>query len=256
MKRISKIKQTDDGRAMLNLGCGPRTHGQWNNVDFSPYARLSRHRRLARSLRRLGLLSDARYRNVLEVDPAIIHWDVRRGVPFEDEAFDVVYHSHFIPHVDRRMAAEVTAECRRVLRPGGTLRVVVPDLEAIVGAYVESIRRIARGLPEGWRGHAEAVDELFELMVRREACGTSRQRPIVRAAERLLRGGVERTGELRRWHYDQFSMGAMIRQAGFRDAWKTEATHSRIDGWDRFGLDVNADGSVYKPGSLYMEAAA
>jgi len=29
---------------------------------------------------------------------------------------------------------------------------------------------------------------------------------------------------------------------------------SKIEDWAGFGLDVNPDGTIYKPGSLYVEA--
>jgi len=254
VKRIRRIKAMRDGRAMLNLGCGPRTHADWTNVDFSPYARLARHRRFAAQLRLLGLLSEFRYHNVLKTDPDFIHWDIRRGLPFAGEAFDVVYHAHFIIHIDRAEADFVTRECRRVLKPGGILRSVVPDLREIIRLYDDAVVAIEQGRPDGPAMHEHATGKLFSLMVRREARGTSLQRPWVRRIERFIRGNVAQTGELQRYHYDEFSMGRMMRAAGFRDVWKAGPAESRIEGWNRFGLDLNEGGSVYRPGALYMEA--
>ena len=51
--------------------------------------------------------------------------DVEQGVPFEDEAFDVVVAGELLEHV-REPAALVT-EVRRVLRPGGTFVGSVPN---------------------------------------------------------------------------------------------------------------------------------
>ena len=88
------VRRLDDGSAMLNLGCGVKMHPRWVNLDFSTYARLASHPRLSRAARRIGLLSATRYERLQQVDPNIIWWDLRRGIPFPDGTFDVVYHSH------------------------------------------------------------------------------------------------------------------------------------------------------------------
>lgn len=54
--------------------------------------------------------------------------------------------------------------------------------------------------------------------------------------------------------YDEYSLGALLSDVGFKNIQETDYSTSRIDGWAQFGLDVNEDGTVYKPGSLYMEA--
>ena len=35
---------------------------------------------------------------------------------------------------------------------------------------------------------------------------------------------------------------------------RREASESLIPGWTKFNLDTEADGTVYKPDSMYMEA--
>ena len=238
---------------MLNIGSGPRTNREWNNLDFSPYARLAWHKSLTRFLNAVGLLSDFRYDNLRKIDPEIIHWDVYNGLPFHDNVFDFVYHSHFITHIDRDAAFFITKECHRILKSGGIVRVVVPDLEQIVNLYNEAMADLDAARPRGNEKHSEAVDELFELMVRKSAWGTSRESFLVRIIERLFRGNIEKTGELRRWHYDRHSMGGMLADAGFREVSIMTPNSSDFEGWDPSGLDLEEDGSVYKPGSLYME---
>src|SRR5262245_56277720 len=117
---------------MLNLGCGTRMHWGWNNIDRSPYAYLAHHSSIARIMRLVGLLSPDRLNRLLEVDPHIIHWDLRKGIPFEVSTFDAVYSSHFLEHIDRQGAQSVLREIYRVLKPGGIIRVVVPDLQELI----------------------------------------------------------------------------------------------------------------------------
>ncbi|NBF41873.1 MAG: methyltransferase domain-containing protein [Spirochaetes bacterium] len=47
-------------------------------------------------------------------------------LPFPDEAFDAVLSLATLMHLHRASIADVLTECRRVLRPGGTLAVSVP----------------------------------------------------------------------------------------------------------------------------------
>src|SRR5690349_21176406 len=91
---------------MLNLGCGASFHSSWANVD------------------------------VVARDPTVICHDLRNPLPFAAGAFEVVYHSHVLEHLSREQARFLIAECFRVLRPGGFLRVAVPDLETICRLYL------------------------------------------------------------------------------------------------------------------------
>lgn len=57
---------------------------------------------------------------------------------FEDESVDLIYSSHSFEYFDRQQAPAVLAEWRRVLKPGGTLRLAVPDFEALIQVYQRS----------------------------------------------------------------------------------------------------------------------
>ncbi len=251
-------RRAPDGRALLNLGCGARTHPDWTNVDFSPYARLAGWPRLSSLATRIGLISAERYRLLRAVDPAIIHHDLRRGVPFRDAGFDAVYHSHFLEHLDRDAGRRLLVECHRVLKPGGVLRVVVPDLHRLSSAYLESFAAMDR---DGTKGealdrHHDATEALIGQMVRRDYTGRADQHPVLRRAERLIRGDAARAGELHRWMYDRHSLGELLARVGFHEVREEAADTSRIRGWAGFALDTEPDGSVYKPESLFMEAVA
>jgi predicted SAM-dependent methyltransferase len=65
-----------------------------------------------------------------------ICWDVTKGIPIADASVDGVYSEHCIEHLDFRDGAALLAECRRVLRPGGTIRIIVPDVELYARRYV------------------------------------------------------------------------------------------------------------------------
>ncbi len=250
-----RVKVAEDGRAYLNLGCGTRMHATWNNVDFSLYARLRRHAILWGGLRVAGLLSPERYARLMAIDPDIIVWDLRRGVPFPDLTFDVVYHSHLLEHLDRQDAAAFLRECLRVLRVGGTLRVVVPDLEVRIRHYTRAVRTWRSGnTSRAERAHEQAVADLFEQMVRTDGAGGLRQRPLVRFLERRVRGDAGAIGERHRWMYDQYSLSRLLEEVGFAEMCVRAPADSAIPGWSTFALDTDPDCSPYHRDSLYVEA--
>ncbi len=248
------VKYLPDGRAMLNVGCGTKMDWGWNNLDFSYYTRLAPRRRLTRVLKRIGVLSQYRYEMVSSVDPDIISWDLRKGIPFTDQTFDVVYHSHMLEHIDHDLAPGFIQECRRVLKPNGILRVVVPDLEQLICEYSTSLAEIRSGTIGAAAKHELAISNLFEQMVRREPAGTRKQIPVLRTIERLVRGDAQRVGEAHRWMYDRHSLVGLLEAAGCSDIRVEAPTTSRVDGWPAFELDTDKSGEVYKPESLYVEA--
>jgi predicted SAM-dependent methyltransferase len=90
--------------------------------------------------------------------------DLRRPLPFRDGSARYVYAEHFFEHLEfpnlldslgwelegpRTVspALQFLRECRRILAPGGTLDIVVPDAEGMIGEYVS---RRAVGPAEWW----------------------------------------------------------------------------------------------------------
>ena len=253
MKSRFTIKHLEDKRAMLNLGCGTKMNWNWNNLDFSPYARLVRHMNIAKILRKVGAVSEERYQNLLDVDPHIILWDLRKGIPFNDNTFDVVYHSHLLEHIDEENAPVFLKECFRVLKPNGIIRIAVPDLQSIINRYNSAVSRLENGDMKAFSDHRKSTYELFDQMVRKETTGTEEQRFALKFIERIVRGNAAKVGELHRWMYDEYSLGKLLLDVGFENVQTESPTTSRIEGWAQFNLDTNKDGSIYKPESLYIE---
>lgn len=253
MRRNFPIKTLEDGKSMLNLGSGTKMNWKWTNLDFSPYARLSHHRVIAKILRKIGILSENRYQNILGIDPEIVLWDLRKGIPFPDEAFDVVYHSHLLEHIDKSSAPSFLKECHRVLKRGGFVRIVVPNLLTIINRYIKSISELENGVESGFKNHQLSINDLFDQMVRKERTGAQHQYPIIKNIEKLLLGDATKSGELHRWVYDKYSLEELLSSAGFKDIREEGPFTSQINGWGQFTLDANDDGSVYKQVSLYME---
>ena len=73
-------------------------------------------------------------------------WDVKRGIPLASNSLEGIFTEHTLEHFTWQEALRVfLPECFRVLRPGGTLRISVPDAELSVIAYEEARRSGATG---------------------------------------------------------------------------------------------------------------
>jgi SAM-dependent methyltransferase len=112
----------------LNLGCGDQVVPGWINVDYAIGARLFKLPGF-RALNRTFRLFRADWH-----DDIVVH-DLRRPLPWDSESVDVVYSSHTLEHLSRDEGKRLLAECYRVLRVGGIIRIVVPDLAYIVSRY-------------------------------------------------------------------------------------------------------------------------
>ncbi|MDP6443200.1 MAG: methyltransferase domain-containing protein [Pirellulaceae bacterium] len=127
----------------INLGCGRRTHPAWLNLDL-----------------------------VAHNTDVTVH-DLRRGIPVPANGCDVVYHSHVLEHMAPEDAQRLLVECHRALRPGGVLRIAVPDLEALARAYIDALER---AVETGETADADWMRvELLDQMVRTRSGGRMRE---------------------------------------------------------------------------------
>src|SRR5205823_4694013 len=107
--------------------------------------------------------------------PSVKPCNLLLGIPFENETFDVVYHSHMLEHLERKEAMVFLQECLRVLRPEGVLRVVVPDLEQIVIEYLNALKRCVGDEPGAEFDHQWMLLEMYDQTVRSTPGGEMRQ---------------------------------------------------------------------------------
>src|SRR5205809_2235518 len=118
----------------INLGCGLTTPPGWVNVDGSPNAWLVRHRAVWR-LAKLVKILPADSANV-PWNPDILLHDVSKSLPFASDSADAVYASHLLEHLHLEEGKSLLKECFRVIKPGGVLRMVVPNLRADLLEYL------------------------------------------------------------------------------------------------------------------------
>jgi len=117
----------------LHLGSGSNSLPGWVNVD---------------------LLSPGR--------PLDLYWALRRPLPFLDASVDAIFAEHLLEHLPFPAGVGLLRECRRVVRPGGIVRVGVPDLDRYIASYLgrdDIIERVRPGRPS----RALALGEPFFL---------------------------------------------------------------------------------------------
>ena len=114
----------------LHLGSGNEHKEGWVNVDLAGY-------------------------------PVEIAWNLARPLPLPAASVEAIFHEHLLEHLTLEQGLAFCGECRRVLRPGGILRIGVPDAGAAARSYVDD--------PEGFLARARpgrptpmlALQELF-----------------------------------------------------------------------------------------------
>lgn len=118
------MRQMAPKQIKVNIGCGLSGIDGWVNLDNSPTILLSRIPLLRRVLNLPAWPKDVR------------RCDVRKGLPFASGSAECIYSSHTFEHFTYDESLKIAKECSRVLRPGGVLRIVVPDLELIAREYL------------------------------------------------------------------------------------------------------------------------
>lgn len=64
--------------------------------------------------------------------------DVTKKLPLRDKSVEVIYSSHMFEHLDQREALIFLGEAKRVLIPGGVLRLSVPCIKKLVESYLKN----------------------------------------------------------------------------------------------------------------------
>lgn len=138
-RRIAPATLPGSNSVKVNLGCGLAVAPGWWNVDASLNALIAGwpsflHRIAYRASGSSRYYSEEQYLALLR-DNRFVHHDLGDSIPFQSGTVDYVYTSHFLEHLFEKEGARLLREVCRVLKPGGTLRVCVPDLAYAVELY-------------------------------------------------------------------------------------------------------------------------
>jgi predicted SAM-dependent methyltransferase len=67
-----------------------------------------------------------------------LFWDVNNRLPFRSNSVDQIYSSHLLEHLSYLDGQCLIGECHRVLKPGGTFFVCVPNAKLYIRAYCQN----------------------------------------------------------------------------------------------------------------------
>ena len=209
----------------INVGCGQSPTAGWTNYDNSPRAAAAHIPFVASLVDRFGLLT-RQHRDFMRVALArdIRYADVVRRIPEPDHSVDVVYTSHMVEHLDIDEAQQFLREARRVLIPGGIIRIAVPDVRYHVDRYIAD-------------GDADGL--LARLYLTRSRPRTWREK-----AAYLLVGDRQH-----QWMYDGASLSRLLALVGFDAPQVMPAGTTTIT--DPGALDL----AERSPESVFVEAS-
>jgi len=138
-RRIDPTELVGRGQVKINLGSGLQVAPGWINVDASLNALIADWPSFLQA--RLFALSGQKpwfdrteYLRRLRSN-RFVHADLTRPLPFSPESADFMFCSHVLEHLTRLQGVGLLTEAHRILRPGGTMRVGVPNLELAIDLY-------------------------------------------------------------------------------------------------------------------------
>ena len=136
---VSPSADTRDGFVKVNLGCGLRVASGWLNIDGSLNALIANWpnwmlRLVYRFSGAHNYYSLEQYCGVLKKNSFLYH-DLALSLPLRERSVDFFYSSHFFEHLFKDDAAALLKSCALALKPGGIIRISIPDLDYAVSLY-------------------------------------------------------------------------------------------------------------------------
>lgn len=179
----------------LNLGCGANVAAGFVNVDF-------------------------------DWRPGVLCWDLTRALPLATASMRGVFCEHTLEHLPLERGHALLVEIRRVLRPGGLARIVVPDARLYLQTYFDAAA--------GARFPYEDADQFRGIHT-----------PMMSVNRAFYVQREERHGHC--FMYDFETLCALLRDAGFHDVARTQFGESADP-------RLRLDSPERRVESLYVEA--
>ena len=178
----------------LNLGCGPVQPDRWVNVDGSNRAWLSS--RLA-WLDRLFVI--CRLISPTEFTKQTFYANLLKKFPWQDGSIEAIYMGEFLEHLTLQQGTHLLRESYRVLKPGGILRVRVPDHVRFWKGYLEAYDTAK----QPGRAHWSLDHTRWTRMFFDDLCT---KRPHL----------WQSMGHYHKWMYDEISLILLFESVGFQ----------------------------------------
>ena len=230
------LESTGANKAMnkINLGCGPVGHDDWINVDWGILAFIHKFPLIEELFIKIPFFPQG-YR--VKWPKNLKLCDCKNGLSFKSDFADYIYTSHFLEHLKRFEAEKLLKESFRVLKTGGVLRIVVPDMELLIKKYMEKDSAFfvnAFNLKENCPLDSFTIADMFastfypEFYIR-EFSG------LKKIAASFIRPHL--------WMYDYGSLSNLLKICGFKDIKRKNFREGNIP--DLAKLDVFPEISLY-----------
>ncbi len=108
-----RFPQQAEGKTLLHIGCGQVNSPGYINIDARKFPHVH-----------------------------VVTKKITSLPLFPSDQADLIYMCHVLEHVTRMQVRAVLGEMRRILRPGGVLRISVPDFDRIIEIYSATDRSI------------------------------------------------------------------------------------------------------------------
>jgi SAM-dependent methyltransferase len=172
----------------VQYGCGFDAPEDWLNFDSSPTLRLER----------LPIVGALFSKNASRFPKGVQYGNIVSGLPLEPNSVSRLYASHVLEHLPKVDAIKALRNSFRILRPGGTFRLIVPDLFSRATHYIQA----SNGLDPTAADHFMLSSGLG---TEREATGLVDRISQTFGSSRHL------------WMWDEPAMTKALRDIGFTD---------------------------------------
>jgi predicted SAM-dependent methyltransferase len=119
----------------LNLGCGSVRPTGWINTDSSLNANIQKVPIIGKRIAKF-------FNPIVYQDINVVYMNLNKRWKYPDDSIDIVYASHLFEHLTIPSSNLFLSEAYRALKPGGIIRVVVPDLYQICKKYIETYESV------------------------------------------------------------------------------------------------------------------
>jgi predicted SAM-dependent methyltransferase len=192
--QLRGVRAQDELR--INVACGPDIQRGFVNVDL------------------------------FAASPSVLRWDCRRTLPARSRSVIGIRVEHFLEHLEvREELPQFLDDCYRVLKPGGILRVIVPDARRYMEAYFQpdvggfAALNYPIPFPDTFPTRMDVLNHVFHQW------------------------------HEHRWAYDFENLACRLRSAGFAVVNRSAFRESESD-----LMLAQGDREVHAPYSLYVEA--
>lgn len=196
----------------VNLASGNIFEPSWINVDKSILNKVSKHKLIMYLAWKLGLIDKSLY--VYNIKnrkwpKKVVNANLKKRLPFKTGSVDFLFCSYFLEHLTPNETNRFLRECRRIIKPGGYFRVIVPDLEAHTKAYLARDKKffnITKDTPNA-EDFSDCLNGIFYNVTYSKKSGCR----ITKIMD-LFSGP-----NTHRWHYDFETLKIVLERNGFKN---------------------------------------